>query len=116
MQFKPFVRLVLLSVLAAGALAGPADSPLAEEPVAVTLLASPSDAGQCCTVRGDTNGDGMVMMTDFTFLIDYAFHGGTAPSCLENADANADGIVNVQDILIILRYSFGMGSPPVPCP
>jgi hypothetical protein len=115
MKVKFFVLLILLSVLAAGALAEPADDPSMEETVSNTPTAALADPDPCCTLRGDVNNNGGLDIGDFTMLLGYAFQGGSAPSCMDHADANADGVVNVQDILIILRASFGMGSPPVPC-
>ena len=46
-------------------------------------------------VRGDSNGDLEVNISDPTFTLQYLFIGGDAPSCLATADANGDSEVNL---------------------
>jgi hypothetical protein len=57
-------------------------------------------------VRGDSNGDLEVNISDPTFTLQWLFLGGGAPSCLATADANGDGEVNISDPTYTLRYLF----------
>ncbi|MCH2582268.1 MAG: hypothetical protein MK133_13845, partial [Planctomycetes bacterium] len=57
-------------------------------------------------VRGDSNGDLEVNISDPTFTLQWLFLGGGAPSCLATADANGDGEVNISDPTYTLRFLF----------
>ena len=64
-------------------------------------------------VRGDSNGDLEVNISDPTFTLQYLFIGGDAPSCAATADSNADGEVNISDPTYTLRFLF-LGGPDHP--
>ena len=64
-------------------------------------------------VRGDSNGDLEVNISDPTFTLQYLFIGGDAPSCLATADANGDSEVNISDPTYTLRFLF-LGGPDHP--
>ena len=57
-------------------------------------------------VRGDSNRDLEVNISDPTFTLQWLFLGGADPSCLATADANGDGEVNISDPTYTLRYLF----------
>jgi len=77
---------------------------------------STSIATSCCKVPGDANGNGVFSgIIELTFIINYLYKGGQAPSCLEQADANGDGIVNVRDITYIINFLYKHG-PNLVCP
>jgi hypothetical protein len=79
-------------------------------------------------VRGDTNGDGWIDMTDAICIIFYLFGEEGDPSremltrCLDAADVNDDAEVGttgitVADAVFLLRYLFQMDrEPPAPFP
>jgi len=68
-------------------------------------------------VRGDSNGDGVVQISDavadLTFLLSI---GGPAPLCLDAADANDDGQFDIADPVRVLNALFLPGAPPLPAP
>ena len=68
-------------------------------------------------LRGDSNDDGSVDVSDAVAVLGYLFQGGNAPYCADAADANDDGSVDIGDPIVILRSLF-QGSarirPPYP--
>ena len=66
-------------------------------------------------LRGDSNGDGHVDISDPKYLLDYVYNGGPAPKCKDAADANDDGILDVNDAKIIFSYLFS-GGVQLPAP
>ncbi len=63
-------------------------------------------------LRGDTNGDGRITLSDVIFLISYLYRDGPAPDPLEAGDANSDGQIELGDVLYIINYLFRGGPPP----
>jgi hypothetical protein len=63
-------------------------------------------------VRGDANGDGVVDVSDISFLINYLFLGTSPPEPLGAGDATGDGMVDIADVLFLINYLFLGGSPP----
>lgn len=55
-------------------------------------------------LRGDSNGDLKVNVTDAVHILRYLFAGGTEPPCLEAADANDDGRVSIPDAIYLLQF------------
>ncbi|HAK97021.1 MAG TPA: hypothetical protein DCM87_19025 [Planctomycetes bacterium] len=66
-------------------------------------------------VRGDTNSDRRVDLSDVITVLRYLFAARAAPSCLRTADANDNGAVDIADAVYILGYLFG-GGPVLPAP
>ena len=67
--------------------------------------------------RGDANGDGTVNVSDPSFILNYRFHGGPTPSCLDAADSNDDRFVDITDAIYLFDYLFNQGpAPPYPGP
>jgi hypothetical protein len=65
---------------------------------------------------GDINGDGTpAIMSDLTYLVDYLFRDGPAPSYMNTADLNSDGSVNIADLTYLVTYMF-LNGPPPQCP
>jgi Zn-dependent M28 family amino/carboxypeptidase len=62
---------------------------------------------------GDVNHDGRVNIQDITFLINYLYKGGPAPSALNDADANGDCSINIRDITYLIKYLYQSGPAPV---
>jgi subtilisin family serine protease len=67
-------------------------------------------------VRGDVDTNGVVNISDGTYLISYVMSGGPAPlPTLATGDADCNGIVNISDAVYIIAYIFGGGEPPGIC-
>ncbi len=72
----------------------------------------------CCQVRGDALHDnGLVLVNDLVYLVNYVFKGGPPPECLEEGDVilPLDGLILVNDLVLLVNYVFKGGPPPPPC-
>jgi hypothetical protein len=68
-------------------------------------------------LRGDSNHDGALELSDSVFTLNFLFLGGEAPPCLDEADVNDDGTVNISDPIGLLGFLFlGEGPPRPPFP
>jgi len=65
-------------------------------------------------VRGDSNGDGAVDLSDAILSL-LVLYGGRKTACLDSLDANDDGRVNIADPAFTLLFLFRSG-PPLPPP
>lgn len=65
-------------------------------------------------LRGDCDANGVYNpLADATFLLNFGFVGGAAPTCDDACDANDDGVLNpLADALHILNHGFVGGPPP----
>ena len=73
----------------------------------------------CIGTRGDINSDGYPIMTvlDMTYLINFIFRGGPAPSCDAASDVNGDGESStLVDLTFIIDRIFRGGPAPSSCP
>ena len=67
-------------------------------------------------VRGDSNGDGAIDLSDASHVLNFLFLGGTPPvACDDSADVNDDGQLNLSDAIFLLNFLF-LGGDPVPDP
>ena len=66
-------------------------------------------------LRGDTNEDGFLNISDAIATLAYLFQGGLRPACLDSADANDDGKVDLTDAVYTLIFLF-MSGEPIPAP
>jgi len=64
-------------------------------------------------LRGDSNLDGVVDVSDAVGSLLMLFAGKTA-TCLDSLDANDDGAVNLSDPLYLLNHLFRQGPAPPP--
>ena len=64
-------------------------------------------------VRGDSNGDLEVNISDPTYTLQWLFIGGDAPPCEAAADSNGDGDINISDPTYTLQWLF-LGGPAHP--
>jgi hypothetical protein len=60
-------------------------------------------------VRGDSNGDSEINISDAIFALGYLFQGGAAPACRDGLDSNDDGKLNITDPIVTIRYLFSEG-------
>ena len=68
-------------------------------------------------IRGDSNRDGAVDISDALFLLSHLFLGGKAPACLSAADADDSGRLDLSDAIFLLGHLFlGAGKIPPPFP
>ncbi len=83
-----------------------------------SLVANPDEETTAAKfVRGDTNNDGKVNISDAAYLLNYLFGGGTKPSCYEVGDINDDTGQDISDAVFLLRFLFlGDSQPPAPFP
>jgi hypothetical protein len=81
-----------------------------------SLTASPLGAQQDFR-RGDANVDGVVDVSDASFINRYLFLGLGSPSCDAAADTDDSGSINLTDTIRILNVLFlGIGELPPPGP
>ena len=64
--------------------------------------------------RGDTDGDGELLITDAVRILNYLFLGGDLISCLEAANFDNSESVDISDGIHVLTYLFRGGPPPAP--
>jgi peptidase S41-like protein/thrombospondin type 3 repeat protein len=73
----------------------------------------------CCLVRGDvaTPTDGIVLVNDLVFLVDFLFKGGESPGCPTHGDCAEplDDICLVNDLVWLVDYLFKGGTAPPSC-
>ncbi len=77
------------------------------------------DTTGCCNhdgIRGDVNYEMGLNVADLSWLVDYLFFGGPAPSCPEEGDVDGSGAINVADITYLVDYLFFLGPAPPACP
>jgi hypothetical protein len=65
-------------------------------------------------VRGDSNSDGSVNLTDGVIPLLFLFSGGPPPVCADAADTNDTGGIEITDSIIIFSWLFAGGAPPAP--
>lgn len=66
-------------------------------------------------IRGDTNGDSVVDLSDAQATLSYLYLGGVPPNCLDATDSNDDGKLNISDPIHTLQFLF-LGGPPLAPP
>ena len=68
-------------------------------------------------IRGNSNGDEKVDLTDGIFVLEWLFSSAETPTCIDAADANDSGTVDVSDAVSVFLYLFdGAVEPPSPGP
>lgn len=64
--------------------------------------------------RGDANNDNQVNISDPSFILEFLFRLGPAPSCRTAADANDSDSIEVTDAIYLFSYLFQGGPAPPP--
>lgn len=112
--FDPDVNATMIqAVVPADAIPGPTEVRIVNftgqesEPYPVQVI-RPAGA----FLRGDSNLDGALNLTDAVDSLNYQFKGGPEPGCLDALDANDDGELNLTDPVVILQHLFLGGTPP----
>jgi len=75
-------------------------------------------SGCCIGLRGNVDGDifDACDISDLTYLGDYLYNGGSAPSCFSEADVYVDGSLDISDYSTLVDYLYMGGSAPPSCP
>ena len=74
----------------------------------------PMAVGPATFVRGDTNRDSEINLSDPLHLLNHLFLGGARPPCRDAADSDDDGALNLADAVYVLNFLFLGGEPPQP--
>ncbi|MBN1417384.1 MAG: PKD domain-containing protein [Planctomycetes bacterium] len=101
----------------AGAVAYARDSDLLPscEGLRGTICALAWTAAGAPFLRGDTNADSDMNISDPVFNLNYQFARGPSPTCLKTGDVNDDGLLDLADPIFQLNYLFASGpTPPAP--
>jgi len=72
----------------------------------------------CCVLRGDVAipKDGVVLVNDEIFLVNFLFKGGLPPECWEEGDVkNNDDDILIDDLVYFVNFLFKAGPPPPDC-
>ena len=84
---------------------------------------SPRAENECSAprfLRGDTDGNCSVNLSDAVFVLQHLFAGGIEPACLDAADTDDDSTIGITDPISLLGHLFqGQAAPPAPgatCP
>jgi uncharacterized repeat protein (TIGR01451 family) len=64
-------------------------------------------------VRGDSDSNGSINLTDGVVPLLFLFSGGAAPICMDATDANDSGAIEITDAIIIFSWLFTGGAAPV---
>ena len=67
-------------------------------------------------VRGDSNQDGKIDISDAVYLLSCLFLGETCPDDPCGIDIDGDSLSNITDPIFLLDYLFRGGPEPPPCP
>lgn len=82
------------------------------------IIATPDGSGFTPFIRGDSNQDGLIDISDVVNLLALLFIPGTTPTgdCPESRDVNSDGGFDVSDAVFELAFLFIAASPPPAAP
>lgn len=68
-----------------------------------------------CPPRGDVDPYAGITVGDLTYMVNFLFRQGAAPSPLLTGDANCDGQVAISDLTFLVNYLFKGGPEPCGC-
>jgi len=74
-----------------------------------------SSADEFAFVRGNSNTDGRVDISDSVFTLNWLFLGGPDPLCMDALDANNSSLIDITDPIFTLNFLF-LGGPTIPPP
>lgn len=82
------------------------------EPGVITIEA---DVVEPEFIRGNSNGDAAVDISDAVYHLNFLFSGGTPPPCRDASDSDDSGVLDITDAIYLLAFLF-QGGPAVPAP
>jgi hypothetical protein len=108
-----FPHQYLAGVIAVGHDANPAAAftPLAAVVDELVLVSRPRGVGPF--LRGDSNCDGRLDLSDAVFTLGWLFLGGRMPCCIAAVDVNGDAAVDLSDPVYGLNHLFSGGPAPL---
>ena len=65
-------------------------------------------------VRGNSNGQSDIDISDAVFHLNYLFLGGNTPPCLDASDVDDNGVLEITDAIRLLNFLFLGGQAPAP--
>lgn len=65
-------------------------------------------------IRGDTDGNGSIDLSDPVSLLGLLFLGREGAGCADAADADDSGALDLADAVYVLQFLFRGGRPPLP--
>jgi hypothetical protein len=80
--------------------------------LAVLLFLSRAAPGQAHFLRGDSNHDGKIDISDGISTLGFLFLGSKTPPCMDGADINDSGVVDIGDAIFTFNYLFQGGANP----
>ena len=75
----------------------------------------PPGSGAAEFIRGDSDGNGTVDISDAIFTLQWLFTGGAEPGCLSAADADDNSSIELSDPIYTLGFLF-LGGAALPAP
>ncbi len=64
---------------------------------------------------GDVDNNGVINISDLTYLVNYLYLGGPVPPVMANADVNGDCCLDYLDVKYLIAYLYISGPAPVVC-
>ena len=77
-------------------------------------LSIPGSCSGIFFVRGDSNGDASLDISDAVTTLEILFGNGAGTSCDDAIDTNDDGSTNIADAVALLNFLFSGGNAPPP--
>ena len=107
---KPLPREMTAGIVALSSAGG------ATEPLHATLCAIGLESGftRFRFVRGDSNADGAMDLSDAIAILSHMFLGDRKVRCEQAGDANDDGALDISDGIHLLGFLFDGGKPIAP--
>ena len=65
-------------------------------------------------VRGDSDSNGTIELTDGIRILGFLFQGLASPTCMDAADSDDNGALELTDAVRIFGWLFSGGPPPLP--
>ena len=76
-------------------------------PLMADATAVPLYSAEETQIKGDVNSDGLVNISDVTFVINIILGKADSEYMLEAVDVNSDGFINISDVTAIIQILLG---------
>lgn len=81
-------------------------------PLMADATAVPLHSTEEAQIKGDANGDGLVNISDVSFVINILLGKADSEYTLEAVDVNSDGFINISDVMAIIHILLGYDDTP----